>query len=611
MERLGRYMLVDRIAAGGMAEVHRAVPADGSTYVRALAIKMILPDAASDERMITMMMDEARICAALHHPNIVRVLDVGEDRGRHFLVMEYVSGRHLGNVIGLAIQRRVEIPIPLALYVARESLLGLQHAHTRTGTDGEPLAIVHRDVSPQNILVAFDGTVKVADFGIARARHRRTRTEAGVIKGKLGYMSPEQALGEALDARSDVYAMGVVLWEMLARQRMHAASSNDMALLLRIARGERRTLKQAGVAVPPELEALVERALERDPRRRVPTAGVFAQEAGALLERLAPGYGRAQAEAWLKTLFDRALVDEEQRRLAELLALARALATPTINIPAITPDARRGSLIAVPRVEGAAIRPAMGVPAAGLAPVPALPEPSPESDVARAAREVVIPDGPQELPPRAARKVPWKPLALGAGMVAMAGGVAVLVTTRPPQQPAPAVPAPAVSSVRAPAAEEPRSLRIESSPPGATITVNGRVAGKAPVRVSHLPGEELEVTATLPGFARERLVVRPDHDGPVATLELRTRLEDVLPSVRVAPPGATSVARVSVSADRRGIVFVDGISTEKEPPILLELAPGEHDVLVMDVDHGETTRQRINVAADTFRELRLRFAQPK
>jgi serine/threonine protein kinase len=260
----GRYELLDRISAGGMAEVFRAREPTRGTVV---ALKRILPQVAEDEEFIAMLKDEARICSQLEHPHIARTLDFGHVDGDYFIVFEYVDGRDLRQIFDRAISQNGVIPLPILLYVFARIGEGLSYAHHRRDASGETISLVHRDVSPQNIIVSFNGDVKLIDFGIAKARGKITRTQAGTIKGKFGYMSPEQVRGIDIDHRADIFALGVCMWEMLTLKRLFQAE-NELQVLDRIRNMVVPPPSETNRECPPELDRIVSRALAKDPGDR-------------------------------------------------------------------------------------------------------------------------------------------------------------------------------------------------------------------------------------------------------------------------------------------------------------------------------------------------------
>jgi serine/threonine-protein kinase len=275
--RLGRYELLGEIASGGMATVFlgRAVGARG--FSRLVAIKRMHPHLERDEEFVTSFLEEARLAARIRHPNVVATLDV-EDGEAPYLVMEYVEGDRLSGLIKEHVSRAKEgLPIPIALRVAIDALEGLNAAHDLRDDDGEPLDLIHRDISPQNVLVGVDGVARVTDFGIAKAAGRASHTREGELKGKIAYMAPEQLTNPTgIDRRVDVFAMGVVCWEMLTGRRLFRAAT-DIETIGVILHHDVTTLRAVAPHIPERVEAVVMRALERDPSRRWNSAQDFAR----------------------------------------------------------------------------------------------------------------------------------------------------------------------------------------------------------------------------------------------------------------------------------------------------------------------------------------------
>jgi serine/threonine-protein kinase len=225
-ERIGRYEVLGLLGSGGMANVWLGRLRTGQSFERLVAIKVLHPHLAEDEVFAQMFEDEARVAARLHHPNVVPILELGGSAAEEppprslFLVMDYIEGDTLAAVQAVASRARRGIPLGIVLRVVLDALGGLDAAHGLTGPDGKPLHLVHRDVSPQNILVGSDGVARLTDFGIARADGVRSTTRAGALKGKAAFMAPEQLVGDPVDHRADVFAMGVTLWEAIALRRM-------------------------------------------------------------------------------------------------------------------------------------------------------------------------------------------------------------------------------------------------------------------------------------------------------------------------------------------------------------------------------------------------------
>jgi len=259
---VGKYQVLELLAVGGMAELYKARAHGEHGFAKLVVLKKILPHLAADPTFVQMFIDEARLTAQLDHPNIVHVFELGTDADTPYIAMQYVDGIDVLALLRECARTQIRIPPQLAALIAREVLDALEYAHTAIGSDGQPLGVVHRDVSPGNVLVSRRGDVKLTDFGIARAIERQHKTEAGMLKGKYGYMSPEQVSGSELDARSDIFALGIVLAEVAMARRLFTAPSDlDVLLMVRDANLERLD-KHAG-DVPTELRVIAEKALQR------------------------------------------------------------------------------------------------------------------------------------------------------------------------------------------------------------------------------------------------------------------------------------------------------------------------------------------------------------
>ncbi|HVU04184.1 MAG TPA: protein kinase [Polyangiaceae bacterium] len=273
-ESIGDYVIERKLGAGGMAEVYLARKTGPRGFSKRVAIKRILPELSEDSQLIQMFCDEARVAGTLSHPNISQVIEFGEQAGEFYIVMEYVDGVSFSTVLRAASSRGETVPPSAALYVVRDVLLALACAHEAVDESGVPLGIVHRDVSPSNVLVSRTGTVKLIDFGITRSRIAERKTYPGELKGKLRYMSPEQILGVEVDARSDLFAAGVVLAEMLAGKALFSGKS-DLDVLTRISRGDLGALREG--RIPGDLVPILERALAHRPGDRFQSAREFAR----------------------------------------------------------------------------------------------------------------------------------------------------------------------------------------------------------------------------------------------------------------------------------------------------------------------------------------------
>jgi serine/threonine protein kinase len=280
--QFGRYTLVERLATGGMAEVFKAKISSAHGFEKLLVIKRILPNLAADRTFVSMFIDEAKLTAQLVHPKIVQVIDFGEVNGRLFIALEFVDGFDALALLRAAAQRQIRLPVPICMFVTMELLDALDYAHNAKDAEGKPMQLVHRDISPSNVFIARRGDVKLGDFGIAHAQERESKTQAGTLKGKYGYMSPEQVLGAPLDGRSDVFAVGVVLAEMLMSKRLFSAP-NDLDVLLMVRDGRLDRWDKSSGDVPPALDEIVRKALARGISDRYQSAAEFRDALGDLL----------------------------------------------------------------------------------------------------------------------------------------------------------------------------------------------------------------------------------------------------------------------------------------------------------------------------------------
>ncbi len=315
----GKYLLLERINVGGMAEVFKAKTFGVHGYQRIMALKRILPNIMEDEDFIRMFIDEARIASHLEHGNVVRILELGQHGESLYIAMEFVQGRDLRQLVNTCRKRGIEIPPGLVAYIIMEAAKGLDYAHRRTDLVGNPLHIIHRDVSPQNLLLSWDGDVKVCDFGIAKAQNRAHQTQAGVLKGKFAYMSPEQVRGKAIDHRSDIFGLGTIAHEMISGRRLFLGES-DFSTLERVRKAQAPRLDLERDDVERDFSDAILTALARDPNKRFAWASDFAD---ALQPWLIDGRrilsGRDLAE-FLRQVFPGEL-EQDRQRMQDYLAM--------------------------------------------------------------------------------------------------------------------------------------------------------------------------------------------------------------------------------------------------------------------------------------------------
>lgn len=416
---VGRYALFGQIGHGGMAAVHLGRRLGPAGFSRLVAIKRLHPHLAADKSFAQSFLDEARIAARVSHPNVVSIHDVVMEGSEALLVMEYVHGLALSTLYKEQRAHGTTMPLPVALAIGIDMLHGLHAAHEAVDERGRPLQVVHRDVSPQNLLVGLDGISRVLDFGIAKAARRLQTTSDGSVKGKLPYMPPERLESDECTRGVDVYAAGIVVWEMIAGQRYHGEQS-DAALIKAIIHGVYRPLPEGG-----PFDAVLARAIAADPKERYATAEDFANA----LERISPPASRKEVTAWL-----RETAPEPIARAAELVASIEAASLPPFRASAAVPVAEETRDVTPARGQ---VKDVVVVTAESGA-------------TERAVARTMPPRGSQPPPSRTSRSSRVAPLviACGALVVAAAAVALVFVVSRGPLASAASAP-PAADGVRA------------------------------------------------------------------------------------------------------------------------------------------------------------------
>ncbi len=316
-DQFGQYEILERIASGGMAELYKAKRTGVEGFQKIVAIKKILPHLADDEAFVTMFADEAKLAAQLNHPNIIHIYDLGKiQAGGYFIAMEYVDGRDLKTIQQSGRALGIPLPVPLAVYVASKVASALDYAHRRRDAEGHELNIVHRDVSPQNILISYEGDIKLCDFGIAKAASKASKTQSGALKGKIQYMSPEQAWGKPIDRRSDLFSLGVVLHELLTGERLFGGDT-DINVLEKVRSAEVAPPSRFNPEVPQNLDTVVLKALAKEPDDRYANASDLLRDLDSVLYSYTPAPGSADVAIYLHRLqAEEGAVAEAQAREA-------------------------------------------------------------------------------------------------------------------------------------------------------------------------------------------------------------------------------------------------------------------------------------------------------
>jgi serine/threonine-protein kinase len=503
-----RYQLGQRLGEGGMAEVFRGTMSGAEGFARDVAIKRVLPGFSTLPQFASMFVQEARIASQLVHPNVVQVLDFDRDPdGRLFLVMELVEGRSLDALADSGL-----LPAPVIIFVISEVLRGLGFAHELPNPKQGMRGIVHRDVSPHNVLLSWEGAVKVSDFGIAKAREASAATASTMIKGKAGYMSPEQANGEELDGRSDLFAVGIMLWELLTGRPLFVGTTQEA-----IAQVFFRPIPLPSTVHPvaPDLEAVAMRLLERDKNARYRTAEAVVADLARCRGAARDGRG------------------ELVRLLAERFPMAVSeRASGKIESDGSVPPGRVSNLT---------------VPAR---PLPATPGAKQAATTLGSAASVSVAS-------ESRRGRSW-PLVGVLAVLAIGGGVTLAIQRSRSEDPAPAAPAPTPPNTSAmPDASSSVAVTIETSPPGASVEIDHKPRGSSPVSVRLTRGAHVEVVASKDGFSDATATIDPAADGQVVSLMLAAKAlpqgidAGVLPT-GIAKPTKPTKVRTSTEPKHAG-----------------------------------------------------------
>ena len=563
----GRYQLLEKIGAGGMAEVFKARMKGEQGFEKIVAIKRIVPHMATNAEFVTMFVDEAKLAAQLNHNNITHIYDLGKVDAWHYIAMEYVEGKDLRTLLKLGKERGFPLPAELALFIAAKIANALDYAHRRPAPDGSELNLVHRDVSPQNILISDEGDIKLCDFGIAKAASKVSTTMSGALKGKLQYMSPEQAWGKRLDRRSDIFSLGSVLYEMLTGAPLFEGDT-DMSVLESVREGEVAPPTSRGVEVPKRVDQIVLKALAKNPQERYQNASEFEKDLHAVLYTYQPSPGPADLAIYMHRLLEppQASDDEIEAAFDAARDMPRPAAPPA---PASEAPPKKGKGLVIAKASGDVTRPPIPAPAPHRAPA-----------ARRAVRESAA---AHALPAAGESKKSRAGLVAGIGIAAVVLVVGALFVTKnrwtganpPVTAPVPKTEAPAASASSAasvavspalPAAEpakivDPKAVEAEARRLGAErekalrdaaakqLTAAGKpatasaqapaVVGLAPVKPAEPPREGDASSASVPApksvEPSSATVVRAPEPRPAEVAA------EAAPKPTLAPPAEVSV----------------------------------------------------------------------
>jgi serine/threonine protein kinase len=559
---VGHYSLVSRIAIGGMAEIWLARQVGLQGFEKFVVIKRIIDGLGADPEFVEMFLDEARIAAQLNHPHIVQIFDLGMEAGAYYIAMEYLPGEDLTTIVRAGNRQKKPLPIAHAVRIVADAAAGLHYAHARTGPNGASLGIVHRDVSPQNLLVTYDGLLKVVDFGIAKAANRESKTIAGHVKGKTAYMSPEQARGQQIDGRSDIFALGIILFELVTRTRLFQYPDPLVALRAIASNDEIPFAHDRNLEVPIELSYIIAGALTRDLTRRYATGRAFQHALEEWMRSQPQMPGAAELGAYMHELFAERI--QERSRLLEA--------------------ARTGELTST--------RARKVMP----------------SDTGRS-----MPGNP--LPPEAVtmttRPHPrWHWAAGGAALLLLAGvGLAVALRPEPVPEPEPVV----VTAPVVPQPPMPPVLTIETDPPGARVLVDGQEVGSSPLTLDTLILGEHTVTASLKGRKDASRQVTLEHPGDRAMVVLALVPEPPpepakgtrTPAVQV--PKKVAMGKLTLDTVPWTRVFLRGRKLGDTPLIDVPVPAGRHQLKLVNEEKNISTLIEVQIRAGqtTAKKLRL------
>jgi len=572
-----RYILAKKIARGGMAEIWLAKQSGEDGFQRLCAIKRILPHYAQEKEFIEMFRDEAHIGKRLQHANIVRVEGFEEVDGAFAIIMEFVDGSDLRTVLSTCEKMQSRISVPAAVFIAAEVARGLHYSHTKVDEiTQKPLEIVHRDISPQNILLSYEGEVKITDFGIADAESKMTETKPGVVKGKYAYMSPEQIAGKSVDGRTDVFALAVVLWEMLAMRRLFAAENEvDTIQLVKNCKIP-ETPKQANPEVDNELDDITMRALARDSRKRYNTAEEFEKDLRRYLSQKFPGFTGSDLGAFLK----RVMAEKRGESAAEIKKTLTAT-----NLKSATRTGRKRAAMPQPATDSAVkaavgsevktpdeAAPPVSAPVLSIVKSPSM-GPGHNSALSRSPINTNY-RGPtsQNSPPHSQKKrLPKKPepsplpkLAAVAILTLALAAAAFLFDV--PQKLL---------------ARDPAFVMITSSPQVVKVAINGKAAfagefQRAPIKIELPPGKHT-LKIYRPGYDAETFEAETES-GKV--LRKRIKLKAVAPfaPTRIDVTNMGNLSAVYINVDEG---FDGGIISAKKntKPLLKDLAADREHIL--------------------------------
>ena len=535
-KQFGKYTLLRKLAAGGMAEIFLALHRSMAGFEKLVVIKRILPSMNQDQAFIDMLLHEARIAATLSHPNIVQIFDVGQVEGTYYIAMEHIHGEDIRSIVrGMRRKAVMEFPMEHALTIALGVCAGLAYAHDKRDLEGRPIGIVHRDISPQNIVVTFTGDVKIVDFGIAKSEKATAEdTKDGALKGKVPYMSPEQAAGKDIDLRSDIFAVGVVLFELTTGRRLFKGQ-NEFETLKLILESDYPAPSDVRPEYPKPLERIVMRALQKRREDRYQSAREMQADLEAFVREERIACSAVNLTHWMQMLFADKLAQQNEalqdiKQLADVIASQQkewdptATQTGTFTGPIVTQ-----TIVEAPRKNNA-------------------------------------------------------PLFAGVA-VALVVAAGVFFAVRSPVQPGGAATAGPTTSAAPEAARG--FLDITSDPPGCAIWVNGDLRQEVtPAKVEQLPfGRELQLKLTKEGLEAYRETITLTADAPTKKIDAKMHAGSVTVVLKIDPPPVIWIDGKPWKGDKNKI---ENLSAGEEHKIVLSASGFVPKTLTFSAQQGET-----------------------
>jgi len=560
-QRFGKYVLLRRLAIGGMAEIFKAKVAGAEGFEKDLVIKRILPHFSDDETFVQMFVDEARLTAKLQHPNIVQIFDFDVADDSYYIAMEYIEGKDLHDLIEESHRQHDPLSVPQCVWLAIEVAKGLHYAHTKEDK-GQPLNIVHRDVTPSNVMISYRGDVKLMDFGIAKATQRSTKTQAGAVKGKVAYMSPEQARGKPIDGRTDVFALGVMLWEMLTHTRLFLAES-DFDTLNNVLKMEPPRPSKMNLDVPPDLDPIVARCLAKDVNERWPNAEMLSRELTRWYYQNVPDLEKEKLKPLMFRIFKRDIDLLEQQSNEDDAFMSGGVASQSEST--VMQPAARG--LGPMSEERTRVEPGLRAVDTRVGP----------------AGYVQTSTSSQQLSPvqprRKASPLPWILLIL---LLAVGGVATFFVVTKNAAGTGTAATTPAASPDTASApSKDSATLYIKIDPHTAKVKVDGKVVGGEVAGLTI--GQKVRVVAEAPGYKRFEEIISIDDASPIYPIKMEKEGEPL----RI-------VIRPSSDADQ---VFVDGVPIGAGAQPFEGMIGKDYVVKVVPASGGEPVTQVIKLDA--------------